>query len=119
VPSWYRLVAHHAHERRMKEDAGCDMPVGGVTPERLTRTLSQATGLALMGRGGHVRPEGTKSIQRVSIKLEGDAVLLSTFPAELQGQARAFYGDRSRVARVVDLASLPFWTVRPNGHLSW
>jgi hypothetical protein len=93
--------------------------VGGLTPERLTRALSDATALPLTGRGMHVRPEGTKCIQRISIKLEGDAVVLSTFPAELQGQARAFYGDRSRVARVLDLASLAMWTVRPNGHLSW
>src|SRR3954447_7268005 len=41
------------------------------------------------------------------------------FPAELQDQARAFYGDRGRVDRVLDLASQSMWAVRPNGHLSW
>ena len=93
--------------------------VGGLTRERLTHALSEATALPLTGRGMHVRPEGTRCIQRISVELDGDAVVLSTFPAELQGQARAFYGDRGRVDRVLDLASLLTWTVRPNGHLSW
>src|SRR3954453_3253388 len=102
----------------MREDAARAM-VGGLTRERLTRALSEATALPWMGRGMHGRPEGTKCIQRISVDLEGDAVLLSTFPAELQDQAQAFYGDRRRVDRVLDLATLSTWTVRPNGHLSW
>jgi len=93
--------------------------VGGLTRERLTRALSEAPALPLMGRGMHGRPEGTKCIQRISVDLEGDAVLLYAFPAELQDQAQAFYGDRGRVDRVLDLATLSTWTVRPNGHLSW
>ena len=102
----------------MREDAARAMVVG-LSRERLTHALSEATALPLTGRGMHVRPEGTKCIQRISVDLEGDAVLLSTFPAELQDQARAFYGDRGRVDRVLDLATLSTWTVRPNGHLSW
>jgi hypothetical protein len=81
--------------------------------------VSKATGLPLTGRGLHVRPHRTACIQRLSLKLDADAVVLSTFPAELQNQARAFYGDRSRVDRILDLASPDAWTVRPNGHLSY
>jgi hypothetical protein len=52
-------------------------------------------------------------------RLVGDAVVLSTFPAELKSQARAFYGDRARVERVLELTSTEGWTVRPDGHLSY
>jgi len=57
--------------------------------------------------------------QRFELWLEGDAVLLSTWPAELQPQARAFYGDPSRVSRILDLTSADVWSARPNGHLSY
>jgi hypothetical protein len=85
----------------------------------LPSALTEATGLPLEGRGLHVKPPGARCIQRLSIRLDGDRVTLSTFPAELQDQARAFYGDPSHVARVLDLAASEPWRVRPNGHLSY
>jgi hypothetical protein len=81
--------------------------------------LGEATGLPLEGRGLHVKPPGARCIQRLSIRLDGDRVVLSTYPAELQDQARAFYRDPSRVARVLDLDAAEPWRVRPNGHLSY
>src|SRR5262245_12673963 len=90
-----------------------------IDPHSLPSVLSQATGLPLQGRGAHVRPPGTSCLQRFALTLEGDAMLLSTWPAELQDQARAFYGDHSRVARLLDLTSADTWRVRPNGHFSY
>jgi hypothetical protein len=95
------------------------MSLSVIDPRNLSSILSQATGLPLMGRGSHVRPPGAKCVQRLQLKLDGDAVVFSTWPAELQDQARAFYGDPSRVARTLDLASSGAWAARPNGHLSY
>jgi hypothetical protein len=72
-----------------------------------------------MGRGRHVKPPRAACIERLWLRLDGDLALLSTFPAELQNQARAFHGDRSRVARVLELTSSHEGTVRPNGHFSY
>jgi hypothetical protein len=70
-----------------------------------------------VARRRYARPAAC--LQRLELALEGDRVVLSTWPAELQGQARAFYAEPSRVARVLDLASAGPWSVRPNGHLAY
>jgi hypothetical protein len=94
------------------------MPRSVIDPRYLPSILSQATRLPLTGRNSHVRLPHATCVQRLVLKLDGDGVVLSTWPAELQDQARTFYGDPSRVVRVLDLASSGPWAARPNGHLS-
>src|SRR5262245_44999361 len=95
------------------------MPPVALSPRTLPTVLSQATGLPLTGSAPHVRLPRGKCVQRLQLTLDGNNVVLSTWPAELQPQARAFYGDPSRVSRVLDLTSGGGWTARPNGHLSY
>jgi hypothetical protein len=93
----------------------------GLRVADLAPTLSEATGLPLTGRDPqHVElPERTACIQRLALRLEGDTVVLNTWPAELQPQARSFYGDPFRVDRALALVSAEPWSARPNGHLSY
>lgn len=103
----------------VQEDAGYRaMPPLVLDSENLASILSQATGLPVTGSRPHVRLPRAACVQRLQLSLDGDDIVLSTWPAELQDQARAFYGDPSRVARVLELASSGAWSARPNGHLS-
>ncbi len=81
--------------------------------------LALATGLPLTGSRPHVRVPRAACVQRMQLGLDGDMIVLSTWPAELQPQARAFYADSSRVDRVLDLTASGAWRARPNGHLSY
>src|SRR3954470_16338766 len=96
------------------------MPRFAIDSQNLSSTLSEATGLELTGSSRpHVRLPRAACVQRLRLTLDGDTVVLSTWPAELQRQARAFYGDRSRVTRVLGLVSADAWSAVPNGHLSY
>jgi hypothetical protein len=95
------------------------MPPFVIDSEKLPSILSQATRLPLTGSRPHVRLPRAACVQRLQLRLDGDVIVLSTWPAELQDQARVFYGDPSRVARVLDCASSGAWSARPNGHLSY
>ena len=90
-----------------------------IDPRRLPATLSEATGLPLTGRSPHVKLPRTVCLQRMALDLDGEEVVLSTWPGELQDQARAFYGDPSRVDRLLDLTAAGPWSALPNGHLSY
>ena len=91
----------------------------------LMALLREATGLA------EVRPRppygaevlladliGTKSTQRVALERQGDGLRLTTWPAELKGQALAFYGT-TRAERTLRLDPSDGWYVKPNPHLAF
>jgi hypothetical protein len=72
-----------------------------------------------MGRGGHVSLRAPPASSGSHSGSRATPSFLSAFPAELLSQARAFYRDRARVERILELTSAEEWTVRPNGHLSY
>ena len=63
---------------------------------------------------------GTKSMQRISLQQQAQALALCTWPAELKPQAEALYRT-GRAQRLLDLvAEHPeAWQARPNVHLAF
>jgi hypothetical protein len=97
--------------------------------DQLVALLRQATGL------DEVDPErppvigakvmldtsiGTKSTQRISLQQQDEGLALSTKPAELKPQAKAFYRTVNAQQLLDLLARRPeAWRARPNAHLAF
>lgn len=83
--------------------------------------LAAATGLPLQeGRWPHVRLPAAATAQRLALTRDEDGrVLLRVWPAELEEQARAFYGDRARTGGVLALCASSSWRAEPRGHLAY
>jgi hypothetical protein len=92
---------------------------------RLRAILEEATGLPAEVRdvNGHagVKFPGRQVVafDRVSLYVDGDNVVVSTWPAELTPQYTSVYGEPARAEALIALAQDPAWQVRSNFHLSF
>lgn len=83
--------------------------------------LAAATGLPLEeGRATHVLLPSAATAQRLALTRDADGgVLLRIWPAELEEEALAFYGDRARTDGVIALCAAGAWRAEPRAHLAY